>query len=112
MPSKLTCLLIPVCLAGCASIDLPDLDMLDRPFRESATDLEDYPDTAEAPRAPEDVRAAGEWDKAARTLISQRDGFAIPEAASGLDDPAVLREIERLKAEARAYTADDPQPGS
>lgn len=90
---------------------MPDLDMLDRPFREAATDLDDFPDTAAAPSAPKDMRTDADWDASARQILAERDAFTGPVDAARVSDGSVLAIIERLRAEVQAYRADDP-PGS
>ena len=81
--------------------------MLDSAFRDSATDLEAYPEVDGAPIAPDDMRSSAQWDMAARELLSDRDKFDTPPA----NDTTALtpQEIEALKAKVRAYKLDDPQ---
>ena len=93
-------------LSGCASIDLPSLDMLDGAFRDSMTDLQSFPDVREAPVAPGDMRASTDWDAAARTIATQRDNFDAPPAPP--EPEMTAAEIEALKARVRAYRLDDP----
>ena len=93
-------------LGGCASIDLPSLDMLDSAFRDSRTDLDSFPSVSQAPVAPGDMRASSDWDAAARTIATQRDNFDAPPAPAEPDLTAA--QIEALKARVRAYRLDDP----
>ena len=95
-------------VSGCASIKLPELDMLDRAFRDTEVDLEDYPDIGDAPTAPADMRSARDWDKAAQNLISERGTFNAPDLPPMGEQGRTLEEIEALKVQVRAYKLDDP----
>lgn len=103
-------LLVTSCLivSACSSIDLPDLDMLDRAFRDSETDLNDTPDVEKAPVVPSDLRSAESWDEAAKAIAAERDALALPDISASQTDPEA--EFERLRAEVRAYKLDDPDP--
>ena len=101
-----------VCLSACSTVKLPDFDMPGlAKFKEASAKLvEGYPEVSEAPVRPEDLRSSAKWDSAAKALMSQRDGFNVPDT-SGLPETseAFDREVEALKAEVRSYKLDDPQ---
>lgn len=106
----LLALTLSVTLSACATYELPEnLDFIKLPeFREAVAELEDYPDVANAPPAPSGVRSDARWDKDARALIRLRDNFNAPISS---DQGFTDSEIERLKAQVRAYKLDDP-PGN
>jgi len=95
-------------LSGCASIDLPELDMLDRAFRDTEVDLEDFPSIKDAPVAPTDIRLTQEWDAEAKAIITERDQFDPPAPVDPTLQERTVEDIEALKARVRAYKVDDP----
>ena len=99
-------------LSACSTIKMPNIDVPGVPeFKAAAAKLVDgYPEVSQAPVRPDDLRSAKEWDTAARTLLSERNGFVVPEKGNMPETKAeVDREIEALKAEVRSYKLDDPQ---
>jgi hypothetical protein len=82
--------------------------MLDRAFRDTEVDLNDYPRLRDAPTAPPDMRTTQEWDGEAKAIMAQRDTFDPPEPVEpGLQERTV-EDIEALKARVREYKNDDP----
>ena len=99
-----------VCLSACSTVKLPDFEMpgLEKFKEASAKLIEGYPEVSEAPVRPEDLRSSAKWDAAAKALISQRDGFNIPETGGLPETPEAFdREVEALKADVRSYKLDD-----
>jgi len=97
-------------LVGCTSIKIPDFDFIKFPeFKEEATNIPDYPKVANAPKVPTDIRSAEAWDLAAQNVLTKRDGFVDPEEVGAMSDAEVLREMQRLRAEADEYKKDDPK---
>jgi len=99
-------------LGGCSTVKIPNFEMPSLPaFKEATQKLIDgYPEVADAPTRPTDVRSAGEWDKAAKALMTERGGFVVPALGDMPEGEAeVAREIDQLKAQVRAYKLDDPQ---
>ena len=100
-------------LSACSTVKMPNLDFLkSSEFAEDAENIGDYPDIADTPDAPTDVRSAALWDKEAKKLLAERDAFN--KGRSDVVEPAksdaeLARELEALRAKARAYKADDPQ---
>jgi len=100
-------------IGGCSTVKAPNLDFLKIPeFKEAAQKLiEGYPNVADAPEHPENIRSAEEWDKAAKALIAKRN----LSYSSLHDDPVpaseaeLLARLEALRAEVRSYKLDDPQ---
>lgn len=101
---------ILLALSGCSSLNLPEMGALGEMFRDTSTDLSDTPDIASAPVVPSDLRSAAEWDQAAKSLQAERESFAEIGMGEPLGD--LDADVERLKAEVRAYKLDDPQPGN
>lgn len=101
-----------VLMSGCQTVKLPNIDLVKLPeFKEDIENPSDYPNVADAPEIPTDVRSDKAWDKAARDIMAKRESFTKPQTEnSEKSDAEILSDIERLKADARAYKADDPQP--
>jgi hypothetical protein len=99
-------------IGGCSTVKIPKFEMPSLPAFKEATEklLDGYPEVADAPTRPKDVRSAEEWDKAAKALMTERSGFVVPDLGdSPQSETEVAREVERLKAQVRAYKLDDPQ---
>lgn len=97
-------------LSSCASMKLPDMDFIKFPeFRKEAENIPDYPKVADAPEKPKGLRSAEQWDKAANKILAKQDDFPDPDLADPKTDAEVVRELQRLRAEADAYKKDDPQ---
>lgn len=99
-------------LSACTTVKIPNIDVPGLPqFKEAAAKLVDgYPEVSQAPVRPKDLRSSNAWDSAAKTLITQRDAFIVPEKGNMPETPeAVASEIEALKAQVRSYKLDDPQ---
>lgn len=111
--ATLSLILAAASLSACSTVKMPNLDFFkSSEFEEDAKNLGDYPDIADTPTAPTDVRPAELWDSEAKKLIAERDAF---NAAQGrIDEPVkseaeLEREAAELRAKVRAYIADDPQ---
>lgn len=99
-------------LSACSTVKMPNADFLRLPeFREAAAKLiEGYPDVANAPTRPDDIRSAEAWDAAARELIAKQAALRTPmDGADAMTEAELDAEVERLKAEIRRYKLDDPQ---
>ena len=97
-------------LCACNTVSMPDL--VDLPEFSEAIDGADkleYPDPVDAPAAPEDVRSASEWDRAAKSLIQTRDGFQAPPIVGGVQsEQEIDQNIDALKNKVQEYKRDDP----
>jgi len=108
---KLTLGLAAICLSGCSTVKLPDLDVLKMSgFFDEIRNVEGYPKVSDTPAVPTDIRSDTAWDAEAKKLISLREEFDI----DGLNEPRkteeeIARDVEALKARVRAYKLDDPQ---
>lgn len=116
MPKKLnvrfcTLVLASLVVSGCASLKVPDFDFIKMPeFREEAENIGGYPDVADAPQAPTDVRSDAQWDKDAKNLLAKRDGFGpVPEGEPTLSDTEFNRKVDELISKVEEYKLDDPQ---
>ena len=100
-------------LSACSTVKMPNLDFLkSSEFDEDVKNIGGYPDTADTPSAPTDVRSGAIWDIEAKKLMKERDDFNAGRA--GLQEPIkseaeLARELAALRAKARAYQADDPK---
>jgi hypothetical protein len=101
---------VALCLGGCASVKLPQLDLLKLPeFKEESENIGAYPAVKDAPSLPADVRKASEWDRLANDIIKKRDGVTAPqEPERAKTTNEIMQEIDRLTAEVNEYRADDP----
>ena len=95
---------------ACQTVKMPKIDLIKLPeFRDALESPSDYPDVADAPAAPSDVRSDAQWDRAAKEIILTRDGFVVPDnSGQEKSDAEIAQDIDALKAEVRAYKADDP----
>jgi len=104
--------LLAIALFGtaCSTVKVPDI--VDLPeFREEAANVEnlEYPDPAQAPSAPSDIRSAEQWDTSAKALIQKRESINVPpESPDALTDPEIIQEIDALKNKVKEYKVDDP----
>ncbi|WP_154813593.1 hypothetical protein [Hellea balneolensis] len=111
--ATLSLVLAAASLSACSTVKMPNLDFLkSSEFEEDAKNIGDYPEPADAPTAPDDVRSAALWDIEAKKMIKERDSFN--SAAVNMTGPAkteaeLERELAALRAKARAYQADDPK---
>ena len=99
-------------LSACTTVKMPNIDVPGLPeFKKAAAKLiEGFPEVSSAPVRPKDLRSSSDWDVAAKTLLTQRDAFIVPEKGNMPETPeAVASEIEALKAQVHAYKLDDPQ---
>ena len=100
-------------LSACSTVKMPNLDFFKSlGFEDNTKSLSDYPDIADTPTAPTDVRSAKQWDLEAKKLMQERDAFnaergEFSEASKSADELA--REAAALRARVHAYKADDPQ---
>ena len=104
--------IVTALLTACSTVKIPNIDVPGIPeFREAAAKLVDgYPEVSQAPARPKDLRSPKAWDEAARTLMSERNGFFVPEKGNMPEAPAAIEaDIEALKAQVRSYKLDDPQ---
>lgn len=105
---RLPIVLVPaLMLSACSSIGMPDLSRVAAPFRADADDLS-TPRMSEAPERPAEERTGAEWDTAAAELMAEREELTPPSDGDDYDARAVERRMEALKAEARAWQADEP----
>lgn len=106
------CLSVCMCLGmvGCASVKIPNIDFIKFPeFKQEAQNIGGYPDVADAPQRPTQLRSNQEWDAAAKTIIHERDSFTTPPVYdSYASDEEILSKIEDLSSKVDAYKADDP----
>ncbi len=109
--AKFALIAATACLSACSTVKMPNLDFFQSSeFEEEAKNIGDYPDVADTPAVPTDVRSAKRWDKQARKLIAKRDTFDTPRPVDPTrTETEIARDTEALKARARAYKADDPQ---
>jgi len=109
--AKISALLIFVMLpAGCSSVDIPEIMSLPE-FSKKAENVDDleFPDPADAPVVPDDMRSNSQWDSAASNLLKQQDDFNVPVDVDGdKSDAELLKEINALKAKVKEYKRDDP----
>lgn len=110
MRSYIVILALAASLPACSTVKVPDL--VDLPeFREAGVDVNklEYPDPMKAPDVPDDMRRAGEWDKAAKYMQGLKDRFEPPLGPeTALTDTELKKEIEALKAKVKEYKLDDP----
>lgn len=97
-------------LTACNTVSMPDL--VDLPEFSEAIEGSDklkYPNPSDAPAAPDDVRSASDWDRAAKNLIRKRDGFEAPaDMSGGQSDQELEENFDALKAKVEEYKLDDP----
>lgn len=95
-------------VGGCTTVKMPKLDFVKFPeFLEEARNFDAYPKVSEAPQAPNDLKSAEEWDKAAREIMATRN--ASPQLVNRPEMTMTPEEFQALKAQVRAYKLDDPQ---
>ena len=95
-------------LGGCTTVKMPKLDFVKFPeFLEEARNFEAYPKVSEAPKPPNDLRSAEEWDEAARAIMQTRNNT--PQQMMQAETAMTPEEFQALKAQVRAYKLDDPQ---
>lgn len=95
-------------MSGCTTVKIPKLDFVKFPeFLEEARNFDAYPKVSEAPKPPNDLRSAEDWDQAAREIMETR-GTSSQQLSRNVTamSPA---EFQALKAQVRAYKLDDPQ---
>ena len=97
-------------LSACASVKIPKLDLIKLPdFKAESEKLGEFPELANAPGLPEEVRSARQWDNTARNIIKIRDNFKAPiEPDRPKTTKEINREVNRLTREVNEYRADDP----
>ena len=97
-------------LSACANVKIPKLDLIKLPdFKAESEKLGEFPELADAPDLPEEVRNARQWDKTARDIIKIRDNFRAPiEPDRPKTAKEINREVNRLTREVNEYRADDP----
>ncbi len=101
---------IATVLSSCASIKMPDMDFIKFPeFKSEAENIPDYPKVEDAPQKPKGLRSAEKWDQAAQDIMAKKDSFSDPDLVDPKSDAEIVREMQRLRAEADAYKKDDPQ---
>ena len=100
-----------VVLAGCSTVKMPKVNLLDLPeFEEDYENIKDYPKVSDAPPVPTDQRKDQEWDEAARSIMKVRDEFSTPADGEAVEsDAAIEARIKELIAKAEAYKLDDPE---
>ena len=95
-------------LSACSSMGVPDVLP---EFRDAASGSEsfEYPNPAEAPAEPQDLRSAEEWDSAATDILAKQESFEIPDdTAEPLTDAQIKRQFNALKSKVKEYKLDDP----
>lgn len=109
MAKKIAFALAAAALPACSSTAIPDfMNLAD--FRAEIDALDDnYPAPEDAPAIPTDTRSDAEWDEAARELQDLSADFQTPPVDAPLTDEEFDETFERLKEQAQAYKADDPQ---
>ena len=101
-------------LSACQTVSMPKInDIMKSPaFSEDAANIgNEYPEIADAPSAPTDIRSDRQWDKDARSLQALRDDQGRVPMEAGPSEAQATRQFERLKAKAQAYKRDDPASG-
>ena len=100
-------------LSACSTVKLPNLDIFKASaFEEDAKNIGDFPDVSDTPSAPTDVRSAALWDIEANKLLRERDAFnqgRVDAVEPTKSETELARELDILRAKARAYKADDPE---
>ncbi len=104
---KISAVLLAFSVSACSTVKVPEFVNLPE-FREASQNIGEYPDPADAPSAPDDMRGAADWDKAAKSIIKKRDGFDTPPDNNYMTDPQIEKEIEALKTKVKEYKLDDP----
>jgi len=111
--AKFSLILAAASLSACSTVSMPNLDFLkSSEFEEDAKNIGDYPDVADTPTAPTDVRSSALWDIEAKKLIAERDAFNKDRgqfSETPKSEAELAREAAALRAKARAYQADDPK---
>lgn len=102
---------ILMALSACSTVSMPNLDVLKiKDFEEETANIGDYPNVADAPTRPTDVRSDKAWDDAAKRMMTIRDNMVVPSDGTAQRSEAEINaEVARLKAKAEAYKLDDPQ---
>ena len=102
--------ILAMTLSACASVKLPKIDLIKLPdFRKESENLGEFPELADAPASPDEVRSDENWDQTVRAIISARDNFNAPvEPARAKTEAEIDSEIDRLTNAVNAYRADDP----
>ncbi|NNE57871.1 MAG: hypothetical protein HKN36_07175 [Hellea sp.] len=96
--------------SACSTVKVSDVVKLPE-FRDAATEAGSftYPDPAEAPAVPTDLRSAREWDQAAKLIIKRAATVDVPEDPyANISDAEIAREIQALKNKVKEYKLDDP----
>ncbi len=98
-------------LSACASIKIPDIDFIKLPeFQSDAENVGAYPDVADAPAFPENVKNDASWDEVAKRIIIKRDAFVTPPDEEAPKTAAQIeQERQQLIAKINEYKLDDPQ---
>lgn len=103
-----------VVLSACQTVSMPKISeiMKSPEFSEDAATIgNDYPNIADAPPAPTDIRSDEQWDDDARSLQALRDDTGRVPMEAGPSEAQATRQFESLKAKAQAYKKDDPASG-
>ena len=100
-------------MSACSSIKMPNLDFIKIPefrkeFREDAKNIGKYPEVANAPQRPNDIRSDEEWDKAAKTIMAEGEAFN-PPPLNPANKAMLDAEIENLSQKVEEYKLDDPK---
>jgi len=101
---------LAVLMSACSTAKMSDVVKLPE-FRDAATEAGSftYPDPAEAPVAPDDLRSAEEWDKAAKRILKWAETVDVPKDPYGeVSDVEIEKEIQALKRKVKEYKLDDP----
>ncbi len=99
-------------LSACGSVNAPKIDLMGgSAFDEDVQNIDSsIPSVDEAPEVPNDIRSDASWDESAKTMITVRDGFSVPDKEYETpSEQALIATFEELKNQAQAYKADDPK---
>jgi len=107
---KIALLMAVFGLAGCQTVAMPDLSFAKvKGFFKDKDQIDDFPDVADAPPAPTDMRDDTIWDTEAKNLIRLRDEVrAVDDNGVAKTDAQLAQELDALRAKVHAYKADDP----
>lgn len=102
--------LMSMSLSACASVKIPNLDLMKLPdFRAESEKLGEYPAVENAPGLPSEIRTDRQWDRDAKAIIRIRDNFEAPREPDRVTSASdIEREINRLTDVVNEYRADDP----
>lgn len=113
-PARITAIaLMSAALSGCITVSMPKIDIMKTPeFADDAANIGNaYPDLAEAPSRPADVRTDAAWDEDAERLLALRTSFPEASPEDQLTQAEIDAEFADRLSKVRAYKAGDPPGG-